>query len=160
MEILLKKLDVVMAPPNIPVAHLKEENGSRSIYITLNIISLRNLIVAIDEIETPRPTIHAVYINSLQTLGADIKKIVIDDFIDGIFDSKIYITTKENSVQIINCHVTDALVIAVIKNCPIVIVENIFLKLEEESKRQQGEASESKALKILENIDPDKLIKH
>lgn len=162
MEILVEKPTIEIIPPGYPIACLKEKNGSRKLMITLNVISLGNLVVAIEKVETPRPLIHQVYIHSLQTLGSDVGKVVIDNMVDGAFHSHVYIKTQNNQREAIATHVTDALVIAVIRDCPIFVTEEVFKKSDEELKNEANKSglSDAEAMIILKNLDARKFTKN
>jgi len=160
VEILVESPVIILVPPGYPMALLKERNGPRELLISLNVISLNNLSIVVHKVETPRPIIHQVYVHSLQMLGADVQKVVIDDIVNGAFHSHVYLITQEGNAEAVDTHVTDALVVAVVRGCPIFVTEEVFKKNAEDIKSGRDSLSDAEAMRILEDIDETKLTKN
>ena len=161
MEILVEGPIVSIIPADdCPVALLRKKGGTEELTVTLNVFSLQNMVMAIENIRSNRPTIHQLYVNSLETLGATVEKVVINDMVDGIYHFCIFIITQEGQTELIDAHVTDALIIATIKTCPIFVTEEVFKKLDREKMGTQNKILAIKAAKMLENFDSDRLIRH
>lgn len=153
---------ILLSPTN-SVVRLRERAGiNREVDITLSAISLFNLFTIINGqgITTGgRPIIHKVLINTLTKIGSSIEKVVIDDIVNGKFHSHIYITNGEQ-VHSIDAHAPDSIGLAVMQNCPLFILEDIFKKAAEYQATQPIEISDEEAMRIFENFDMDKAPKN
>ncbi len=151
---------ILILPDNISLVRLREREGERVIDISLNQISLYQLLTIINEVDTDQPIIHKLMVNTLLILGTTIEKVVVDDLVDGALHSRIYVKNGER-IHTIDANITDAIGLAVVQDCPLLVLDNVFKKGDDEIKRlrkeKQVEISDEEALRILNNIDPSKL---
>ncbi len=147
---------IIMLPDNFSLVRLrKREGANRQIDIGLNIVSLHHLLTITRGVDMDRPIIHKLMVNTISVLGSVIEKVVVDDFIDKIFHSHIYVKVGEE-VRPIDAHVTDAIGLSVVQDCPLFVLEDVFKRSAERKANRQTEISDEQALRMLENFDPDK----
>ena len=151
---------LMMLPGNISLVRLRERNGEKFIDLTINSISLYQLLTILrGEDPTDQPIIHRLMINTLSALEANIEKVVIDDLINETFHSRVYVKSREQ-IHSINAHVIDSISLAIVQDCPILIPEDLFKKCEDEMKKMRAarlpEISDKDTQMLLESIDPNK----
>lgn len=87
-----------------------------------------------------RPLTHDLFIQVINLLGGAIKKIVIDDLVDGIFMAKLYIEYyKEGKIEelVVDARPSDCIALAVREGCDIYVAEKV-LKEAGRSKEEMG----------------------
>ena len=134
---------------------LKERGGTRTLKITLNQLSVYNAVVILRGIKTPRPIIHQVMMNSLEALGANLERVLVTDFVDNVYHASLSLRKKSDTYSI-DAHITDALALALIKNCPIYIDEEVFDKVEKFRTGFGSGISNEETVKMLSQLDPGK----
>lgn len=161
MEIRVENPRATIVPPNHAVAMLKERGGSRVLTLTLSGISMAFLTWEINDVEQ-RPEIFKFVLECVSCLKGSIEKVVIYDMaVDGIYLSRVIIKdSNEDRTYNMDLRVTEALVLALASKCPIFVVEEVFVKTEKYRNSQENNLSEEDALKMLNSMDPKKLIKH
>ncbi len=160
MEIRMDNPELVMVPPGYMLAQIKEREGSRHLMLTLNELSFQNLAIALNEVATPRPTVHKTVANCIQALGGNIEKVVIDEYINDVYRSHIFLKDERSGKTVpVDIHVTDALVVAVLEHCPIFVEEDIFEKIRIARENEANNSGARAAEAMLNNIDWDNLPK-
>ncbi len=104
---------------------LGEIQGKRRLPIVIGGFEAQAIAVVMERMNPNRPLTHDLFKNTLSAYNIDIKEIVINDLIEGIFYSKI-ICDKEGDVVEIDSRTSDALAMAVRFNCPIYTYEFIM----------------------------------
>ncbi len=95
-------------------------------------------------------------ITTLATLGANLDKVVVTDFVDGIYHSTLHVRMG-HQVNYMDAHVTDAINLAFINNCPILVEEEVFDKSRNyKNNLKPSSISDEEAQIMFESIDPDK----
>ena len=87
-----------------------------------------------------RPLTHDLFIQVINLLGGAIKKIVIDDLVDGIFMAKLYIEYyKEGKAEelVVDARPSDCIALAVREGCDIYVAEKV-LREAGRSKEEMG----------------------
>ncbi|MCL4118690.1 UNVERIFIED_CONTAM: hypothetical protein GTU68_027634 [Idotea baltica] len=72
-----------------------------------------------------RPLTHDLFKNTLDTFEVDLKEVVINDLLDGIFYAKLVCLRKGEIIEI-DSRTSDALAMAVRFNCPVYTYEFIL----------------------------------
>ncbi|MFC1667873.1 bifunctional nuclease family protein [Chlamydiota bacterium] len=112
-------------PANQFVVTLVEESESRIIPIWIGIAEGNALHIKMKNIETPRPLTHDLLGSILDTAQFSIKRIVINDLKNSTYFASIELSSKRKKYSI-DARPSDALVLAVGKNIPIFIRENVL----------------------------------
>jgi bifunctional DNase/RNase len=104
---------MVETPANVPVMHLREQEGDRrvlSIYIGTAEASAIRLVL--DGREPPRPLTHDLLVNVLEDLGAHLNRVVITEMRNHTYFAELQIV-HQGQHHVISCRPSDAVAIAV-----------------------------------------------
>ena len=126
---------------------LGEDQGVRRLPIVIGGYEAQAIAVAMERMTPNRPLTHDLFKNALETFEIDLKEVVINNLLDGIFYAKLICNQNGEEIEI-DSRTSDALAMAVRFNCPIFTYEFILeaagVVLEEEAE----EASTGKGKKV------------
>ena len=106
---------------------LKERHGHRSFPIVIGIVEIFAIDRRLKGIKPPRPMTHDLLDGVIESLGAKIEKIVINDLRNHTFYAKIHLNSNGRSVKI-DSRPSDAIALGVASNVPIYVAEHVFEK--------------------------------
>ena len=109
---------------------LKERYGQRSFPIVIGIVEVFAIDRRLKGIKPPRPMTHDLLESVIESLGAKIEKIVINDLRNHTFYAKIYISLNEQIIEI-DSRPSDATAIGISAKAPIYVAESVFEKTSE-----------------------------
>ncbi|MCP4442563.1 MAG: bifunctional nuclease family protein [Aureispira sp.] len=153
---------------------LGEQEGARRLPIVIGGFEAQAIAVAMEGMAPSRPMTHDLFKNALATFDVDVKEVVINNLIDGIFYANLVCISNGEEIEI-DSRTSDALALAVRFSCPIYtyefILEQAGIILEEEAerevqkakhRREQGTDEEtskesSSAKRTLEDYDEEEL---
>ena len=125
---------------------LGEQNGDRRLPIVIGSFEAQAIAVALEQMVPSRPLTHDLFKNTLETFNIDLKEVLINNLLDGIFYAKL-ICIKDGEVLEIDSRTSDALALAVRFECPIYtyefILESAGILLDD----MEGEASEQEPVR-------------
>ncbi|MBV6472043.1 MAG: hypothetical protein JPMHGGIA_00295 [Saprospiraceae bacterium] len=104
---------------------LGELEGNRRLPIVIGGYEAQAIAVVLERMTPNRPLTHDLFKNALSSFGIEIKEIVINNLVDGIFYSQL-ICEKDGEVLKIDSRTSDALALAVRFDCPIYTYEFIM----------------------------------
>ena len=104
---------------------LGEQGGSRRLPIVIGSFEAQAIAVAMERMTPNRPLTHDLFKNALETFNIDLKEVVINNLLDGIFYARL-ICLKDGELIEIDSRTSDALAMAVRFNCPIYTYEFIL----------------------------------
>lgn len=104
---------------------LGELEGNRRLPIVIGGYEAQAIAVVLERMTPNRPLTHDLFKNALSSFGIEVKEIVINNLLDGIFYSQL-ICEKEGEVIKIDSRTSDALALAVRFNCPVYTYEFIM----------------------------------
>ena len=142
------ELDIVALSHSVTQSHnyavvLGEQEGSRRLPIVIGGFEAQAIAVAMERMSPNRPLTHDLFKNALEIFEVELKEVVINNLLDGIFYARL-ICMKNGKEFEIDSRTSDALAMAVRFNCPIFTYEFILdaagVILEEP---EEGEPSES-----------------
>ncbi len=124
------ELDIVALSHSVTQSHnyavvLGEQGGSRRLPIVIGGFEAQAIAVAMERMTPNRPLTHDLFKNTLDTFNVDLKEVVINNLLDGIFYARL-ICLKEGEMIEIDSRTSDALAMAVRFNCPIFTYEFIL----------------------------------
>jgi len=114
----------VTQSPNYAVV-LGERSGTRRLPIVIGSFEAQAIAVAMERMSPSRPLTHDLFKNTLETFNVDLKEVVINNLLDGIFYAKL-ICIKDGEVFEIDSRTSDALALAVRFHCPVYTYEFIL----------------------------------
>jgi len=142
------ELDIVALSHSVTQSHnyavvLGEQEGSRRLPIVIGGFEAQAIAVAMERMSPNPPLTHDLFKNALEIFEVELKEVVINNLLDGIFYARL-VCVKNGKEFEIDSRTSDALAMAVRFNCPIYTYEFILdaagVILEEP---EEGEPSES-----------------
>ena len=139
---------------NLPIIILKDKESDSVLPIWVGIFEANAIALQIEKIGTPRPMTHDLIKNLLETLSAEVKKIVITERKDSTFFALIHLSVQGSIIEV-DSRPSDAIAIALRAEAPIYVDEDVISKAKKIDLKEAGESERLK--KWLENLDPDDL---
>ena len=124
------ELDIVALSHSVTQSHnyavvLGEQEGSRRLPIVIGSFEAQAIAVAMERMTPNRPLTHDLFKNTLETFNIELKEVVINNLLDGIFYARL-ICIKEGEIIEVDSRTSDALAMAVRFDCPIYTYEFIL----------------------------------
>ena len=118
---------------------LGEQDGARRLPIVIGEFEAQAIAVAMEGMAPSRPMTHDLFKNTLLNFRIEVKEIIINNLVDGIFYANL-ICLQDGEQLEIDSRTSDALALAVRFNCPIYtyefILEQAGIILEEETEQE------------------------
>lgn len=117
------ELEIVALSHSVTNSHnyavvLGEIGGTRRLPIIIGGFEAQAIAVAMEKMAPNRPLTHDLFKNTLDSFDIDLKEIVINNLLDGIFYARM-VCLKEGEVYEVDSRTSDAIAMAVRYNCPI-----------------------------------------
>jgi len=150
------ELDIVALSHSVTQSHnyavvLGEENGTRRLPIVIGSFEAQAIAVAMERMTPNRPLTHDLFKNTLETFNIELKEVIINNLLDGIFYARL-ICIKDGEVFEIDSRTSDALAMAVRFGCPIYTYEFILdaagIVLEETEEGAEEKTEERPVAKV------------
>jgi bifunctional DNase/RNase len=106
---------------------LKERNGTRGFPIVIGIVEIFAIDRRLKGITPPRPMTHDLLANVIDSLGARVERIVIDDLRSHTFYAKIHLRLDGRSITV-DSRPSDAIALCAAIDAPIYVAEHVFDK--------------------------------
>ena len=124
------ELDIVALSHSVTQSHnyavvLGEQNGTRRLPIVIGGFEAQAIAVAMERMAPNRPLTHDLFKNAFETFNIDLKEVIINNLLDGIFYARL-VCERSGEVYEIDSRTSDALAMAVRFNCPIYTYEFIL----------------------------------
>jgi len=124
------ELEIVALSHSVTQSHnyavvLGEQEGSRRLPIVIGGFEAQAIAVAMERMTPNRPLTHDLFKNTLDTYQVELKEVIINNLLDGIFYARLICIRDGESVEI-DSRTSDALAMAVRFNCPIYTYEFIL----------------------------------
>ncbi len=151
------ELDIVALSHSMTQSHnyavvLGERKGQRRLPIVIGSFEAQAIAVAMERMVPNRPLTHDLFKSTLDTFDIQLKEVVINNLLDGIFYARL-ICTREGELFEIDSRTSDAIAMAVRFECPIYtydfILEAAGVVLEEQ------EDGSLRAAQVAGNMDSD-----
>lgn len=104
---------------------LKEKSGERAFPIVIGIVEIFAIDRRLKGHKPPRPMTHDLLGTVIESLGATIDKIVIDDLRNHIFYAKIYLRLDSKLIEI-DSRPSDAIALGAASSAPIFVEDHVF----------------------------------
>ena len=104
---------------------LKELEGKRSFPIIIGLNEAWAIDRAVKGITTPRPLTHDLITRIIESLNADVERVIISDLRNNTFYAKIVLRQDGNIVEI-DSRPSDAVALAMQKNTPIFVASKVL----------------------------------
>lgn len=124
------ELEIVALSHSVTQSHnyavvLGETEGTRRLPIVIGSFEAQAIAVAMERMSPNRPLTHDLFKSTLDTFNIELKEIVINNLLDGIFYARL-ICLKDGDLYEIDSRTSDALAMAVRYECPIYTYEFIL----------------------------------
>ncbi len=121
---------------------LGERDGARRLPIVIGGFEAQAIAVAIEGMLPNRPLTHDLFKNTLDIFNVELKEIIINNLLEGIFYARL-VCVKDGEIIEIDSRTSDALALAVRFSCPIYTYEFILdaagVELQEEGENDIDE---------------------
>jgi len=104
---------------------LKERHGHRSFPIVIGIVEIFAIDRRLKGIKPPRPMTHDLLDGVIESLGATMEKIVINDLRNHTFYAQIYLSVDGRTITI-DSRPSDAIALGSASNTPIFVAEHVL----------------------------------
>lgn len=125
---------------------LSEVEGDRRLPIIIGGVEAQAIAIQVENIKPARPLTHDLFKNVADTLSINLKEVIINDLVEGIFHAKLVLDQDGKEVEI-DARSSDAIALALRFDCPISTYEFILsaagLKVEE-GEESEAETEETK----------------
>ena len=141
------ELDIVALSHSVTQSHnyavvLGEVEGKRRLPVVIGGFEAQAIAVAMEQMAPNRPLTHDLFKNTLESFGVDLKEVVINNLLDGVFYAKL-VCVKDGEEYEIDSRTSDAIAMAVRFDCPIYtfefIMESAGVELEEADESSENE---------------------
>ena len=157
------ELDIVALSHSMTQSHnyavvLGERRGQRRLPIVIGSFEAQAIAVAMERMVPNRPLTHDLFKSTLDTFGVQLKEVVINNLLDGIFYARL-VCMKNGELYEIDSRTSDAIAMAVRFECPIFtydfILEAAGVVLEEQD--ESGGGGVVGTARMPANLDSDAL---
>jgi len=126
---------------------LSEVLGERRLPIIIGGVEAQAIAIQVENIKPARPLTHDLFKNVADTLGFNLKEVIISDLVEGILHAKLVVEQDAREVEI-DARSSDAIALALRFDCPIYTFEPILsaagLKVEEGEEEKEGEGGQER----------------
>ena len=124
------ELDIVALSHSVTQSHnyavvLGEKIGSRRLPIVIGSFEAQAIAVALERMTPNRPLTHDLFKNAMETFHIELREVLINNLLDGIFYARL-VCEKEGETVEIDSRTSDALALAARFRCPIFTYEFIL----------------------------------
>lgn len=124
------KLEIIALSHSITHSHnyaifLGETNGTKRLPIVIGGFEAQSIAVALENMVPSRPLTHDLFKNTLESFNINLKEIIINQLIEGVFYSKLVFIYDGKEYQI-DSRTSDAIALAVRYQAPIFTYESII----------------------------------
>jgi uncharacterized protein len=139
----------------IPMVILTDEEEKRYLPIPIGVAEATAIFIQLQEQAIPRPMTHDLLKNILETLGAKVSKVLVNDLHQNTFFARIFLEpTSGNGDKLeIDARPSDAIALALRTGSPIFVAEKVVVNATIVDKEKYKEEM-SQFKKFLENLSP------
>jgi len=106
---------------------LLEDEASRIVPVFVGLSEAISIYSALSGAVSPRPTTHDLFISTLESLGARIAGVVIDDLEGGVYYARLSVSI-DSGVREVDARPSDGMALALRANAPIAIQERVAVQ--------------------------------
>lgn len=117
------ELEIVALSHSMTQSHnyavvLGERRGQRRLPIVIGSFEAQAIAVAMERMVPNRPLTHDLFKSALDAYGIELKEVIINNLLDGIFYARL-VCTRHGELHEIDARTSDAIAMAVRFDCPI-----------------------------------------
>jgi len=114
---------------NMPMIVLRDEEEKRSLPIWVGLAEANAIALELEKIPTARPMTHDLIRNILESVGARVSKVVVNDLKENTFYAVIHLRLGANDLTV-DSRPSDAIALALRVDAPIYVHEEVLNKAE------------------------------
>ncbi len=141
-----------------PIVILRDGTERRALPIFIGQDQAKAIIAALEGQRPPRPLTHDLLVNTLETLGGTLERVVIHSLQDNTFYAVLMVKQGEHNREI-DARPSDAIAIAIRTNSSIWVMEEVVLEASIPVDREADEAERRAFREFLSQLRPEDLIK-
>ena len=149
------KVRGIAVDPNLktPAVILTDDDEKRYLPIWIGVAEATAIFIQLNDQVLPRPMTHDLLKSVIDTLGAKVIKILVNDINQNTFFARIFLEQEGGEKFEIDARPSDAIALALRTNAPIFVAEKVVINATIVDKaKYKEEMSEFK--KFLENLTP------
>jgi hypothetical protein len=137
-----------------PAVILTDDDEKRYLPIWIGVAEATAIFIQLNEQQLPRPMTHDLLKNVIDTLGAKVIKVLVNDIDKNTFFARIFLELPESGEKYeIDARPSDAIALALRTHSPIYVAEKVVINATiVDKEKYKAEMSEFK--KFLENLTP------
>ena len=144
---------------NVPIVVLRDEGSQIFLPIWIGVFEANAIALQLEGVVSPRPMTHDLLRATLETLGAEILRIVISDLRENTFFAHIDLRHRGEELAI-DARPSDAIALALRADAPIFVLRQVLEKAQAVDLLANADNEEEKVRRWLEELDPDDLGKY
>lgn len=125
IELILNKIKVDESR-NEQVIVLKEREGNRMLPVVIGIAEVNAIKLKLSGIKPPRPLTHDLVMNIIESVGAKLKKVLIDKLENNTFYAKLFLSLNHSKEILIDARPSDSVALALRAGIPIFVEEEVL----------------------------------
>jgi len=114
---------------NLPIIILRDDEEKRSLPIWVGLAEANAIALELEKIPTARPMTHDLIRNILESVGARVTKVVVNDLKENTFYAVIHLRLGPNDLTV-DSRPSDAIALALRVDAPIFVDEEVLNKAE------------------------------
>jgi bifunctional DNase/RNase len=143
---------------NMPIIILRDEEDKRALPIWVGVFEANAIALELEKISPPRPMTHDLIKNILESLDAQVTKIVVSDLKENTFFAVIHLRLAGTEITV-DSRPSDAIALALRVSAPIYVDEDVVRRaktVEVGKENEEVKADDPERLREwLENIKPE-----
>jgi hypothetical protein len=143
---------------NVPIVILRDEASQLLLPIWIGVFEANAIALRLEGVETPRPMTHDLLRALLDTVQAQVRKVVISDLRDNTFYALIHLRYDERDLEV-DSRPSDAIALALRAEAPIFVLRAVLDRAKAVDLAAEM-SDEDKLRKWLEEISPEDLGKY
>lgn len=150
-EVPMRIKGLFMDPLNrMPIVVLVDHRNEAMLPIWIGMAEASAIAMQLENVMPPRPMTHDLMRNITESLGATLKKVVVNDLSDNTFFAVLVFDSRQGPV-ILDARPSDAIALALRFNAPIFVHERVL----REAGTVDMEASQETLQQWLQNLEPE-----
>ena len=126
MEIEMKIRGLMVDPStNMPIVLLKDTKSEALLPIWVGLYEANAIALEVEKSQTPRPLTHDLLRSAINSLNAQVKRIVVTELKDDTFYAVIWMEQNGEIISL-DARPSDALALALRADCPIFVDEDVL----------------------------------
>lgn len=141
---------------SMPIILLKDMEGRQTIPIWIGILEASAIAAELEKVTLSRPLTHDLLKNIIDTLGAEVIRVEVNDLRDNTFYATIFLKKGRGKKEItIDARPSDAIALALRSDSPILVSEKVIERSRRIDLTGRNKGEKDKWKDILEKLTPE-----